>query len=462
MQPDPEQLKALYSGKHPEDLDLSGAELDGDSMPLPESGEPFDLTGANLRGTVFSRLDLRRAKLAGADLSGAVFRNVDLGHADFTWCTAVGAVLEDVNLSYTRWREADLRGMSISFANLTDTSFKGADLRGAEVNAVRFSMNGGTHVLGLKEALSDRYGPVSYPFGAGVSGDAFWMSYAVDRGELTWEGSAREILSQGLRHCGFEWKFTSGMDAEDAWKLLVRDLGAGQGVITPLHVGGAALSGTAFGGSEWIYVRDHDADLDAVRVNCLLGDRIIFPREEFLANWCVSAAPDESRVYNYCSIGDRLEDVSRSEAVTRGIRFGLELLDRGEVPGRVCGIPAYDLLLRDLDTESVDGGEGCAWTGLGLRLHHGSRWAIRDFLREACRDLEEDAEALHAVVLIYEDVMEDLRSVFRLLPESLSRDGEAGEADRSQFMSNRDEARGRLRKARGGEVRARDALREIV
>jgi len=462
-----ETMEEILTGRRPSRAELSGATLDGKNLPERRQIVPWDLSGANLRGTVLTRLDLSRAKFAGADLGGAAFRNVNLSRADFRDASAAGAIFEDVNLAYSDFREADLRGASFSYVNLADVSFKEADLRGASVNGVRFSLNGGTHTLGLKEALRHRYEELSYPLVAGISGDAFWLSYLTDSGKLMWGGFPRETFRRGLVGCGFDSSFVNEVDVKTAWKRLIDELGEGNGVITPLHVGEQWITGSGFGGSEWVYVSGGNAKEKAVQVRCILGDDLAFTWDDFVRNWC-RPHPQETRaeetVYTLCVVGDRVNAVPVGEAVLLGIREGLEILHQGEFPveGAVCGVPVYDLLLRDLQCEPSVLDEGCAWLGLGLMHHHGSRWAIRDFLVEARPHLAGADEHLDRAIARYDGVLDDLRRAIGILPAYLTGEGAEGEAARESFLLHRDEAGKLLRSARSGENHASDALERLV
>ncbi len=463
MQPSAETIRAILEGKRPTE-DLSGVTLDGKRLPRRDRVAPWNLSGVILRGAVLTRLDLTEAKFTNADLSGAAFRGVNLLRADFTGATAAGALFNDVNLAYAEFRDADLRGAAIAYANLADVSFRDADLHGASVNAVRLSLNGSTHALGLKEALNERYGRVSYPFAAGVSGDAFCLAYLPDTGQLSWGGYAEQALRAGLAACGLESEFVNETDLEDAWRRLTRELRAGHGAITPVHVGDPSITGSAFGGSEWIFLTGYDADRDTVRARCLRGDAMEWPWEEFARRWCMRHPQDPGRsplVYTFCVVKGRRETVHPGEAVLRGIRNGLRVLDLGDgaEEGVVYGIPAYDLLLRDLDVDPRSDHEGCGWLGPGVRHLHGSRWALRDFLLEARRYLTGGETPLARAVAAIETAMADLASLVRLLPWSLAGD----EADAVEvFLANREEAARRLRAARSREEEARDALAEYV
>ena len=459
-----ELILEVLSGRKPVGGDLCGLTLDGKVLPRREHIVPWDLSGVSLRGAVLTRLDLSDANFRGADLSGAAFRNVNLEGADFSESGAAGAIFEDVNLSYGEFRDADLRGAAFTFANLADVSYKGADMRGVSVNAARLTMNGGTHTLGMKEALRHRYRRVSYPFVAGVSGDAFDLAYLIESSSMKWGGFVRETFDRGMAACGFATEFVNETDVETAWRCLTNELSEGGGVVTPVHIGGACITGSGFGGSEWVYVSDFDRPNNSVRVRCLLGDEIWFTWEEFIRCWCVRhplARQREEIVYSLCIVRDRVEEVEEGEAVLRGLRNAVEILNGGEKPakGAVCGIPVYDFMLRDLDVDPLVDEEGCAWLGLGVRHHHGSRWAVRDFLLEASEKYLIGAEEpIERAVRHYESVMSELARVIRILPASLNGD----EGDANRFIENRDEAARCLRAARTAEREAMGALTEIV
>jgi hypothetical protein len=460
-------FQELMEGRRPADADLSGITIDGKRMPERDEVVAWDLSGVNLRGAVLTRLDLTGARFRGADLAGAAFMNVALSGADFRDVSAGGAIFEDVNLAYASFRGSDLRGTSFSYANLADINFKGADLRGASVNGVRFSLNGGTHCLGLKESLIHRYRDVTYPFVIGVSGDAFWLSYRSETGNLAWGGFPRETFTRGLAACGFESELVNEVDVETAWRRLVSELKEGRGVITPLHVGGQWITGSAFGGSEWVYVSSYDAGEDSVRVRCLLGNDLEFTWDEFVRSWCIHHPLAEYRdeiVYTMCVVGERVQSVEPWEAALAGIRSGIEILDLGELAreNAVCGIAAYDLLVRDLQADPDQAAECCLWLGHGLMHHHGSRWAIRDFLKEARSLLPVGGREIDEAIALYEEVLADLREAVELLPASLAGEDDLAEEARRKFSENRDAARKHLRDARAGEEKAREALKAVL
>jgi hypothetical protein len=153
--------------------------------------------------------------------------------------------------------------------------------------------------------------------------------------------------------------------------------------------------------------------------------------------------------------------VTPGEAALSGIRNAVEILDSGESQerGTVSGIPVYDFLLRDLDADPSLGDQGCAWLGFGIRHHHGSRWAVRDFLREAAGLVEGADSALRTATECYERVLDSLLQVIRILPGSIDAE-DSGDAGIRRFIENRAEAKRCLREARAAETEARDALAE--
>ena len=92
--------------------------------------------------------------------------------------------------------------------------------------------------------------------------------------------------------------------------------------------------------------------------------------------------------------------------------------------------------------------------------HHGSRWAIRDFLVEAKEHLPGREEPLDRAIKAYEGILDNLTAVLRLLPGSL--DGGPEDEAMVRFLVGREEAAKELREARMREEEARDALRLVV
>jgi hypothetical protein len=248
----------------------------------------------------------------------------------------------------------------------------------------------------------------------------------------------------------------------------VADLRDGRGVITPLHVGGQWITGSGFGGSEWVYVSSYDPAEDSVRVRCMLGNDLEFTWDEFVRSWCIHHPMEEygdEIVYTMCVVGERVQNVEPWEAVLAGLRSGVEILGLGEFSreNAVCGIPAYDMLLRDLlQADPAVGEECCTWLGLGLMHHHGSRWAIRDFLEEARSILPVGGREIDEALAIYERVLGDLRAAIELLPGSLDGDDEMVAAAREKFAETRDAAAKHLRSARSAEEEGRELLKAVL
>ncbi|MFQ5845576.1 MAG: pentapeptide repeat-containing protein, partial [Planctomycetota bacterium] len=282
-------LQRVTAGESLSGLDLTGLRIVGESFG---ESPPADFSRCDLRGAHFERVDLARAQFVEANLSGATFRTVNLSRADLRRCAARGSVFSDVNLAYANFAGADLRGSILFEANMADVSFKDASLEGAEVDAIRLSLNGSTHVLGLKEALRALAGETSYPYIAGVSGDCFWLTYYQKTRELNWGGFAKDALRRGLENFGFECELVDEVEEPAAWDALRRAVADGRTVITPLHVSKATILGGGFGGAEWVFVTG--IDRGEVLVNCLLGDGLRFGRERFLSGWCMHHPEEEA------------------------------------------------------------------------------------------------------------------------------------------------------------------------
>lgn len=93
-----------------------------------DGGKRADLSGANLRDTELSGVNLRNANLRDTDLWGANLRDVNLSGADL-W----GANLRDANLWGANLRGANLRNANLRNANLRDTDLRCACLRDANL-----------------------------------------------------------------------------------------------------------------------------------------------------------------------------------------------------------------------------------------------------------------------------------------------------------------------------------------
>jgi hypothetical protein len=446
--------------------DLAGITLSGRDLADAAS---HDFRGADLRGARFVQADLAGALFAEADLCGASFQNVNLSGANFERCAGRGATFADVNLAYATFRESDLRGSLFFDANMADISFKGAALDGSEVDAIRLSLNGSTHVLGLKEAVCSLADPVSYPFIAGVSGDAFWLTYYLKTRDINWGGFAKDVMVRGLSNFGFETELLDEVEEDDAWDRLAGALAEGRTVITPLHVSAATVLGTGFGGAEWVFVTG--IDRGDVLVNCLLGDGLRFSPERFRAGWCVhhpleEAADDLPVIYAMCVVGPREETPSRAELVRRGLDAAVQVLSLPPTEKVLFGFDAYAQLVNDLeqnhdpaDLPPDEGRRFLPWLGLGMLHHHGSRWAIRDFLgevRDAGYLTGSDRDALVEAHDLYAEGCEDLQKVLEIMPWTFDVHDEAERADAiRRYHEHRGEAADLLRAA---AARERDAL----
>jgi len=462
------QLRAhIADGGSVDHADLAGLTLSG--RDLGGGDRTLDFSGSDLRGTRFVEADLNHVRFSEADLSGASFHNVNLSGADFTRCAARGSTFADVNLAYATFREADLRGSLFFDANMADISFKGAALDGSEVDAIRLSLNGSTHVLGLKEAVCALAGPVSYPTIAGISGDAFWLTYYTKTRDINWGGFAKDVLTRGLGNFGFECELLDEVEEDDAWDRLAGALAEGSTVITPLHVSAATVLGTGFGGSEWVFVTG--IDRGEVLVNCLLGDGLRFSPDRFRAGWCVhhpleEAADDLPVIYAMCVVKKRAETPSRTEIVRRGIAGAVEVLTLPATEKVLFGFDAYAQLVEDLESnygpEDLPPDEArrfLPWLGIGMLHHHGSRWAIRDFLGNIHDrgDLTgPDHEAVGEACELYAGACEDLQKFLQTMPWTFDcHDEHELAAAVKQYHENRGDGADLLRAAAAKE---RDAL----
>ncbi len=462
----------LRAGASLAGLDLSGLAFRQPDLPPG----PLDFRGAMLRGTTFESGDLSDAAFAECDLSGAAFRNVNLMRADFARASARGALFADVNLAYARFAGSDLRGALFFDANMADISFKEASLEGAEVEAIRLTLNGATHVLGLKEALRTLAGEESYPLIAGISGDAFWLSYLLRTRDLNWGGFSKDVLSRGLSNFGFRCHFLDEVDPSAAWEALTAALARGDTVITPLHVSAATVLGSGFGGAEWVFVSG--IDRGEVLVHSLLGDAIRFPPPRFRQGWCQQhpleeAAFDAPVIYAMCVVGPRVRTPQRGESIREGLRGGIEILTLPANERFVFGLDAYAQMERDL--ESNIGPEDLApdearrflpWLGLGLLHHHGSRWAIRDFLAEVLSRGDfagADRTAIAEAHDLYAACCADLERLVGLLPWTFGgADARGRAAAIREYHENRGEAGDLLRAAAARERDALERFRAVV
>lgn len=455
------------------DLDLSGCSFTAADLV---SEHALDFASTCLRGATFMNLDLSDASFSGADLSGAAFHNVNLMRVDFDRCAGRGALFTDVNLAYARFEESDLRGSLFFDANMADINFKGAALEGSQVDAIRLSLNGSTHVLGLKEALRSLAGEESYPYIVGASGDAFWMTYYVKTGDLNWGGLARDVLRRGLENFGFECSFLDEVEEDAAWDALTAALAEGATVITPLHVSRATLLGGGFGGAEWVFVTG--IDRGEVLVNCLLGDRLRFTRERFREGWCMhhpmeASSEDIPIIYAMCVVGKRHRIPPPGEITRAGLRAGVEVMELGTSDRVALGFDAYTHLVDDLlshhgpeDLPPDEARRFLPWLGLGVLHHHGSRWAIRDFLVEALDRGEfagDDRKAVAEAHELYGEVCTDLQKFLELMPWTLDlQDGAQRAAAIEGYQAHRREGADLLRRAAALERDALERFKAVI
>lgn len=130
----PEHLAILKQGvavwnewksKTTEQADLSGADIRG-VVPRRENLRGVDFSGANLIKANFSSVNLSGANLRRAELYGASFQSADLSYADFGRADCSGADLSNANLS----------GADLSRANIGYTNFNRAYLHETDLTEV--------------------------------------------------------------------------------------------------------------------------------------------------------------------------------------------------------------------------------------------------------------------------------------------------------------------------------------
>jgi len=455
------------------DLDLRGLTLSADDLA---SAAPLDLSGADLRGCAFSSADLTNANFFEADLCGAAFHQVTLEHANLRRVVARGAMFTDVNLAYASFADADLRGALFFDANMADISFKGAMLDGSEVDAVRLSLNGCTHVLGLKEALRSLADVSSYPYIAGVSADAFWISYFTKTHDINWGSFAKDALRRGLENFGFTCSFVDEVEEDDAWEALMSALADGGTVITPLHVSASTVLGTGFGGAEWVFVKG--IDRGDVLVNCVLGDGLRFPPDRFRAGWCQhhpleEAADDLPVIYAMCVVHPRERTPARAETTRAGLQGALEIMSLPPTERVVFGFDAYQQMVQDLaqprslrDLPPDEARRHLPWLGLGVKHHHGSRWAVRDFLDEVLGHGDffgPDRDALSEARDLYHGACRDLVRFLEIMPWTFDLESEAERAAAiARFEKHREEGGDLMRAAAAKERDALERFRAVV
>lgn len=107
--------------------ELAGAQLTGADLRNTVFYEA-DLRGADLRKGDLSKSDLGRAVLMRADLSGAKLRGVDLTRADLLRARLVLADLSGANLGRADLMEADLVAADLSGADLSGANLSKAIL----------------------------------------------------------------------------------------------------------------------------------------------------------------------------------------------------------------------------------------------------------------------------------------------------------------------------------------------
>jgi len=106
------------------------------------------------------------------------------------------------------------------------------------------------------------------------------------------------------------------------------------------------------------------------------------------------------------------------------------------------------------------------WLGLGMLHHHGSRWAIRDFLAEVMARGDfagADRRAIAEAHDLYAAACLDLERLIRLLPWTFEiADARERAAAIREYHANRGEAGDRIRMAAARERDALERFRAVV
>lgn len=144
----PSVIRDWYE-KHPDQpFDLSGADLRGAQLPHADLSDAnlvrANLQDANLSGANFAEAkldgaDLRRAELVRANLRRTSMREANLTDAVLYGADLVGAFLARADLTRADLGVANLMFADLANANLTEASLRGANMQGTELNGTDFT-----------------------------------------------------------------------------------------------------------------------------------------------------------------------------------------------------------------------------------------------------------------------------------------------------------------------------------
>lgn len=208
--------------------DFSGLQAPGLSVNGQDLSA-IQLSGADLRGAIFSDTILNQARLSRASLRGALLERVSLVDADLSGCDFSGATLRLVNLDG---------------ANLTDCDFTGTRL-----DQALLSSNGASHLPALRLALAQATNQTfSRAWVAALSGDAFTFCYNTENAAF-WPGTPFAVnpLLAAPTLLGLEAKLRSDYFAE---QLLLDEKAGAKGIqLLPVKLPEAA--GIAQGRPLW-------------------------------------------------------------------------------------------------------------------------------------------------------------------------------------------------------------------
>lgn len=103
-------------------IDLSRTDMSGSVF------KGVDLTGANLKESIFYKSNLHDANMEGASLRDADLREANLHNARLNGASLQGADLREANLFKAQLKSADLNRAKLGGADLTEANLYGADL----------------------------------------------------------------------------------------------------------------------------------------------------------------------------------------------------------------------------------------------------------------------------------------------------------------------------------------------
>ena len=141
-------------------MSFHGANLH-DLMLEDREMSDLGLIDANLTFATFSWTTFRNVEFWSCNLSFSRFASVDIEQTNWEHCNMEGAIFSNADLSNARLTECSLINANFKSANLTGVYFGGTDLamvdfEDAELTGARFSHNGESSALNLRQSQLDR------------------------------------------------------------------------------------------------------------------------------------------------------------------------------------------------------------------------------------------------------------------------------------------------------------------